>query len=114
MIPITQQMILYQLNLLEQRKLALLEEEKTRKKKDSRSSNSPPDWSYGLNGPLPGWAGQRGRGGRGGGLGYPPNEEWYSKMVELMQNMSLWQQYNNPMNGGAPLTGYQTSYQYQK
>lgn len=74
-------------------------------------------------GPVPNWnfgrprngGGMRGHGGgRGGGMQrnrqgnwgmYPPNEEIWAKMVEVMQNMSMWQQ--NPYS-----TVYGQNYQY--
>lgn len=52
-----------------------------------------PNWNYGRQ--RNGMRGN-GRGMRGGRYGnwnmYPPNEEMWAKMVEVMQNMSLWQQ----------------------
>lgn len=68
-----------------------------------------PNWNFGRqrNG---GMRGHGGRGMRGGnrGLGgwnmYPPNEEMWAKMVEVMQNMSLWQQ--------NPYSTFPQNYQY--
>jgi len=69
-----------------------------------------PNWNFGRQGGRGGGRGGHGgmRGGRNGAGGgwnmgqngsldqYPPNEEMWARMVEVMQNMSLWQQ--NPYN----------------
>lgn len=57
-----------------------------------------PNWNFGRNGGMRGGGrgGMRGSRGLGNWNMYPPNEEMWAKMVEVMQNMSLWQQ--NPYN----------------
>lgn len=67
-----------------------------------------PNWNYGRqrNGMRGNGRGMRGNGRFGGWNIYPPNEEMWAKMVEVMQNMSLWQQ--NPY-GQFP-QNYQYSY----
>lgn len=68
-----------------------------------------PNWNFGGR-PRNGGMRGHGRGGmqrnRAGNWGmYPPNEEIWAKMVEVMQNMSMWQQ--NPYS-----TVYGQNYQY--
>jgi len=73
-----------------------------------------PNWNFGRNGRRNG--GGRGHGGmRGGGQNvgqgwnmYPPNEEMWQRMVEVMQNMSLWQQ--NPYSTFPAGGNYQYNY----
>jgi len=81
------------------------------------SVRAVPNWNFGQR--RPGMGGGRGRNnmrgnrnGNGWNMYGPPNEEVWAKMVEIMQNMSMWQQnpypaiygqnyqYNYPNNMG--------------